>query len=411
MSLPRFARLARLCAFLWLGMALLISPSILLGQGSIGRDTDALDQARRLQQVATQKVESEIRTVLRDAERQMASDPAGAEEQLKGALSRLENDTVLSESRRETLKRLLKDRIRVAASTAQEAARQTAEQGAKQAKVAAFRMAADQSLTSQEAMLRLRQGIQKWQKEAGNPAAASAAERTNSMADRVMENRQLQTERERRTTDALRQIDRTALLPRSDFELPKDWKARTQNRKGSNDIPLTPKERAVLRTLDAPISVSFKNSRFEDVIDYLQTVTGLPIAVHRTALEAVGVSYDTPVTLQIKGVALRSVLRKILNELGLAYVVKDETLQVVTAEEARATLVVRVHYIGDLLFGGELARQIQAAQLIELITSTIEPQSWQGHGGSGKIFYDDLRRSLVIQQSAEVQPVLSGGLR
>ena len=71
----------------------------------------------------------------------------------------------------------------------------------------------------------------------------------------------------------------------------------------------------------------------------------------------------------------------------------------------------RVHYIGDLLFGGELARQVQAAQLISLITGTIDPQSWEVNGGPGKIFYDDLRRSLVIKQSVELQPVLSAGLR
>src|SRR5438270_177060 len=201
---------------------------------------------------------------------------------------------------------------------------------------------ARQSLTSQETNVQLREGIKKRQNEAGHLSPESAADRTNATANRLAENRQLQSERERRTNDALRAVDRTALAPRSDFELPKDWKARTQTRKGSNDISLSVKERTILRKLDSTLSPSFKNSRFEDVIDYLQTVTGLPIAVHTTALEEAGVSYDTPVTLQVKGITVRSVLRKILADLGLAYVIKDEAVQVVTAQQARDMLTVRV---------------------------------------------------------------------
>jgi hypothetical protein len=388
----------------------LCSAAPLFAQGPTGRSTDLLDQARRLNEVAAQKVESDVRAALRDAERMAPSTPAKALDRLKHALTLLEDDTALSEKRRDTLLRVVKDRIRVLGTTTAEDTRQTKERAEKRAKVADFRAWAEQR-TSQESILQLREGIKKWQKEASSPAAQTATDRTNTTANRVTENRQLQTERERGANDALRQVDRTALLPKSDFELPRDWKPRTQNRRGSNDIPLTGKERAILRALDSSISVSFKSSRFEDVIDYLQTVTGLPILVDKTALEEVGASYDSPVTLQVKGVALRTLLRKILGDLGLTYVIREETLQVVTPQQARENMVVRVQYIGDLLFGDELQRRFQAAQLMELITSTLDPQSWEVHGGAGKIFYDDLRKALVIKQSAELQPVLSGGLR
>jgi hypothetical protein len=43
------------------------------------------------------------------------------------------------------------------------------------------------------------------------------------------------------------------------------------------------------------------------------------------------------------------------------------------------------------------------AKLIELITSTIKPQSWSKCGGAGTIEYFPLGRSLVIHQSADVQ--------
>jgi hypothetical protein len=400
----------RLLVFCFGSVTVLCGATALLAQLPVSQHTDLLDQTRRRQEVAVQKLESDVRAALREAERLIPSDPDKAMDLLKGMLSQVEDDTLLSEKRRETLKRLLKDRIRVATAAAQDAARQTKEQVDKQTRAADSALGLEQRLTSQDRILQLREEIKRWQKEAGT-AAHTAADRTSETANRVAENRQLQSERERRTNDALREVDRTALPPKSDFTLPKDWKARTQNRKGSNDVPLTAKERVILRTLDSTISVGFRDSRFEDVIDYLQTVTGLRIIVDKTALEEAGGTYDTPVTLKVNGVTVRSLLRKILGDLGLAYVIKDEAIQVVTAQQARENLVVRVHYIGDLLFGDELARRIEATQLIDLITQTIDPQSWQVHGGPGKIFYDDLRRSLVIKQSAELQPVLSGGLR
>src|SRR5207244_8352565 len=47
----------------------------------------------------------------------------------------------------------------------------------------------------------------------------------------------------------------------------------------------------------------------------------------------------------------RNVLRKIFNELGLTYIIKDEMIQVVTASRAKDMMVVRRYYVGDLLAG------------------------------------------------------------
>ena len=356
--------------------------------------TDLLDQIQRMATVAAQKLESDVRAALREAERLAVSHPDEAVAQLQRALAQVEDSTALSEQRRETLKRLLKDRIRVTAA-------RDAFSGGSQNRP---------DRTTLETILQLREGIKRWQHDGNRPPTQTAADRINPTATRLAENRQLQNERERRGNDALREVDKTALLPKSDYELPRDWKARTQTRKGSNDLPLTAKERQILQTLDSTISVAFKNSRFQEVIEYLQTVTCLPIIVNKAALEEVGASYDTPITLQVKGVTVRSLLRKILGDVGLTYVIRDQAIQAVTPQQARAMLVVRVYYIGDLLFGGELSRSLQAAQLMSLITSTVDPQSWEVNGGPGKIFYDALRRALVIKQSAEIQPVLAGSL-
>src|SRR5689334_9279151 len=106
MSLLRFP------VFYWALITLFFGLTVtILAQGPVGRDNDLPDQSRRLEDVAAQKVEADVRTALREAERLISSDPAKAVERLKSMLGRIEDNTVLSEKRRETLKRLLRDRI------------------------------------------------------------------------------------------------------------------------------------------------------------------------------------------------------------------------------------------------------------------------------------------------------------
>src|SRR5262249_24515025 len=173
----------------------------------------------------------------------------------------------------------------------------------------------EDGVTDSVRIQRLRDEIHKWQKE--NSPAAQATEQTKSLNKQLADNRQLRQEREQRTNGVLRDVDRSGLPPKSDYELPKDWKTRTQDRKRNSEVPLTVKEKAILRTLDSTISVRFRNSRFEDVIEYLHTTLGLPILVDKNALEAAGVTYETGITLEVKAVTVRSLLRRLLGDLGL----------------------------------------------------------------------------------------------
>ena len=58
---------------------------------------------------------------------------------------------------------------------------------------------------------------------------------------------------------------------------------------------------------------------------------------------------ETPVKLQMKNVATRSILKKILGELNLTYIMKDESIMVMTPERAKNTLTTRTYYVGDLI--------------------------------------------------------------
>ena len=56
----------------------------------------------------------------------------------------------------------------------------------------------------------------------------------------------------------------------------------------------------------------------------------------------------------------------------------------------------------------QLAQNVQA--IIEMVTQSTDPSSWQGRGGLGNIGYNIPTQSLIIRQSAEVHSLIRGSL-
>ena len=111
-----------------------------------------------------------------------------------------------------------------------------------------------------------------------------------------------------------------------------------------------------------------------------------------------------------------------LADVGLTYIVKDGSIRVVTLEEARSSMTVRSYYVGDLaavvdVSISPLLRDIQMraaiGQIIDSITGSIEPNSWEAHGAQsgGTVTYDPITMSLIIKQTAEVHYMIGGSGR
>lgn len=66
----------------------------------------------------------------------------------------------------------------------------------------------------------------------------------------------------------------------------------------------------------------------------------------------------------------------------------------------------QIYYVGELV-----TNIYQAAALIDLIESTVAPESWKRNGGTGTIVFDPARQALIIKQRSEFHPVLSSVLR
>ena len=86
------------------------------------------------------------------------------------------------------------------------------------------------------------------------------------------------------------------------------------------------------------------------VIDYLKNYHNILIKLDTKVLSDAGITSDTPVTEDIKGITLKSALRMMLRDLGdLTYVIQDEALMITTQDEAANHTITKAYPVADLV--------------------------------------------------------------
>ncbi|MBI2804556.1 MAG: hypothetical protein HYX68_06180 [Planctomycetes bacterium] len=222
-------------------------------------------------------------------------------------------------------------------------------------------------------------------------------------------------QRERNLNAIKLSIEKDPPIPTGDVPIafPSYWKELTKRAKDRVSAKLTDKEKKVLKTLNSTISVEYEGDKFKTVIGALQDRTGLSIIIDEGSLKDANADYDDPVNFKVQKVSVRTVLKKILGDKGLTYIIKEGAIQVMTPKKASEFLVTRTYQIDDLIapdpqvqmMFGPFVAQFQMAQnaqqLINLIQMTIEPQYWQPNG-PGSITFFFPTRSLVIRASTEM---------
>ena len=201
-------------------------------------------------------------------------------------------------------------------------------------------------------------------------------------------------------------------------EYPKYWAQLTESRKNFVGNKLTAKETTLLKALNSTLSVDFKESQFKDVLGYLMEKTGLAIIVDEGSLNDANVEYSDPVNFKINKVTVRTILKKVLADRGLSYIIKEGTIQVVTPQKARDSMVVRSYPIDDLVgignqrYGPFVNRAIMLNNVQSLILnlqSAIDPALWNVNGGPGAITFNESSRALIIRAPAEMHYMLGNG--
>ncbi|HMP02504.1 MAG TPA: hypothetical protein PKD86_06405 [Gemmatales bacterium] len=370
---------------------------------------DPLDEARRRQEVAAQALEQEIVALIADAERHW-SDPARALPLLEQALEKLGPGSSLSIAKSASLKLKVQEKmeaIKAGKPRPEEPVRPT---------VRSFTSAQDQEIKRELETINKLQEEKRFD-EANQVAnrlfakfpdlvAADQSQRTTSMDSTVRDADQVQRDKARGFTDSMRSVERSSIPMAGNIQYPSkaEWdriKERAKRLAEKNN-PTTPQEREILKKLDMLTreGVRFRDMPLNEVITYLEREFKLPIFLSKATLQEMNLEYNTPVTVTLPNqVTRRTVLRTILADLGLTYIIKNEVIQIVSQARANQELVTRVVAIDSLMFG---QNGWNADALIDFIQQTVEPHTWKSGGGEGTISFYAPGRCLIIRNSAEV---------
>jgi hypothetical protein len=255
-----------------------------------------------------------------------------------------------------------------------------------------------------------------------NPSVLSLGY-TDTLKNRLADAQALYAEAASRWVINQRQIRESALPAIYDVEFPKNWKKLSEERLKSNQPQMTDREKKIIEALDKSITVNFTERPFEEALQDLSNMLDQPLLVDKKSLDDLGIDLKKGSTLQAKGLAGRTVLRALLATQGLTFVIKDQTIQIVSVERAKTMLTTRVYSVADLVqgvgpFGNPLfgpainAQQAQAnVNLLIDAIKKIDPLSWAGEaGGPGTITYHAPTQSIIVRNSAEVHLALSSAL-
>lgn len=174
----------------------------------------------------------------------------------------------------------------------------------------------------------------------------------------------------------------------------------------------TESEKRIEEALGKPISLRFDDARLLDVVKQIHKTAGINMALDNMGLEEEGVSTNTPVSINVEAIPLKSALGIVLESLGLDYLIEDEVLKITGRDRARGPMKLLTYPVADLVVSSEDQPAINFENLVDLITTFVEPDSWAQEGGPAAIHESESTISLVIRQTdaghAKIRTLLEG---
>jgi hypothetical protein len=167
--------------------------------------------------------------------------------------------------------------------------------------------------------------------------------------------------------------------------------------------------RAVIQQkLTKKIDWNFKEKPLAEAVEFLKKELDLPIHLDIKAIDDLGVAADTPLTFKLSGVSAKTALKFLLRDVGLTFCSYGEVLLITSPDVADNLEYVEVYEVADLVCPDkDCCENADFDALIDLITKSIKPSSWQEHTGPGPISPLEIAgiRAIVFGQTEESHEV------
>ena len=352
-----------------------------------------LDRIAAESKLAASKVESQANLALAESRAFInARQYARAQDTLDQALVKVKNSPDLSDAVRTNLQQRLLTRLREVEQHLQ-----------------AQQEALAEAVRQQEERDRRDRINQKTKESGGNGTSNIAKDRITSVKDQIAAAERLKAKRGEAMLGVINGLQPTVIA--GDIEFHAHWKQIVENRKRFAGPQLTAKEAELLKALNSYMTPNFDKQPFRQVMEYIMEKTGQAIIIDENSLKDAMVEYDDPVDFTLKTkITVRTILKKILADKGLSYIIRDGAIQVMTAARAKEITVVRAYPVNDLVGDAfTINGAINAQSLIQTIQNAIDPGYWRDNGGPGTITYHPQTGTLIIRASAELHYMLGAG--
>ena len=258
-----------------------------------------------------------------------------------------------------------------------------------------------------------------------NNVSATAMATVMRVKRHYEEDQRIRSAKEEGVLNALHDIDASSVIdgdvlkngiayPRNFLEMTKD-----RGRFAEPEPYKAPETVEVERKLNEPISINMPDGTIGEAANFLRNYTGLNITIDNVALQDEALTEQTPVNnLILNDVKIKTVLRLMLEPHGLSYKIEDGVL-IITTPQSKSRVFPRVYQVADLVVapprnpkppqqllnpinnapasqaqqdpnvlttggdtGGittkvEQERDVDFGPLMQLITTSIEPGSWE----------------------------------
>ena len=199
-----------------------------------------------------------------------------------------------------------------------------------------------------------RVALQAKQLDPDDPAVGALYE-SAKLHRRVKEAEQAKSDREKFFLAGMNDAERMGPLVTSDDPLAVQLRAsqRASLRGSGNDLHIrtrTPATYEIELRLDKPVSVEFRSTPLDQAIKNLQTLTGAPIWLDVTSLQAEHISEVQLTNFDVgTPIAARNVLACILEPAGLSYVIESDVVKITTMKKAKGRQYTKVFSVADLV--------------------------------------------------------------
>lgn len=173
-------------------------------------------------------------------------------------------------------------------------------------------------------------------------------------ATRIRMAEDVKKEKELRWLDNLHDVDVAAIAPDPNrpLTMPSSWEELSRmrlNDRNNGDSRLSVQEQQIKKKLPTPVSVKYANRPLGDVLSELQSMTGVPIHVDERALSSVRVTTETPISIEVDNIAMKSLLNLMLDQLELTYVIENDVLMITSMQAKRAKVYPKTYRVTDLV--------------------------------------------------------------